>query len=289
MFLLRGAVALLYLGPVLAGLSGFVRAQVPIFILLFLGWLVVMRPEIWPQHARDWRTSAPWLALAGRGLVQAVLVFLSLVVGHSIGFLVGPLPLPVWLPVLVSGSAILLGRWVWNPAKAAETEALLDDVLRRVNALTDDAEPDDLPQRLAPLLALDEAAPDDLVDRLLDDILEGDPAGSGFSALARRLRNAGAGHMALRRGVIRLATDPSHADMGKGSAAVTKALFIAGTAPDLLTLFLARAEALYAVRPDLWGDYPSPGTLREAAAAVADPAIAGRLLRMADRMEADDS
>jgi hypothetical protein len=86
-----------------------------------------------------------------------------------------------------------------------------------------------------------------------------------------------------------MATDPALADMGKGSAAVTEALFIAGTAPDLLTLFLDRAEALYADRPDLWGDYPSPDTLRAVAGTVDPPQIAGRLQRMADRLAADDS
>lgn len=289
LFLLRAAVALLYLGPLLAGLSGPEPAQGAVLTLLFLAWLVVMRPELWPQRAADWRLADPWLALIGRGLVQALLVLLAVLAGRGIVLVMGTVTLPVWVPVLVSSGAILLGRSVWNPARAAETEALLDDALRRINALTDDADTDDLPRRLAPLLALDAGAPEAQVDRLLDDILGADPAGPGFAALARQLRDGAAGQMALRRGMIRLATDPALADRGKGSAAVTEALFIAGTAPDLLTLFLDRAEALYADRPDLWGDYPSPGTLRGVADAADRPSLARRLRHMADRLEADDS
>ena len=50
--LLMGATALLYLGPVLAGLGGFGWSVVPVFTAIFLLWLIVLRPHQWPQRLR---------------------------------------------------------------------------------------------------------------------------------------------------------------------------------------------------------------------------------------------
>jgi hypothetical protein len=42
--LLMGTTALLYLGPLLAGLRGFGWPVVPVFAAIFVLWLIVLRP-----------------------------------------------------------------------------------------------------------------------------------------------------------------------------------------------------------------------------------------------------
>ena len=107
--LLRIATALLYMGPLLAGLSGAGWAIVPIFAALFLLWLIFLRPEL--SATPDW---LPRLQLI---LVQTLLVTVFFGIGRGIGGVTGfPLAMPIWMTVLVSVAAILLGRVIHNPA-----------------------------------------------------------------------------------------------------------------------------------------------------------------------------
>ena len=59
--LLMGASALLYMGPLLAGLSGMGWAALPVFMALFALWLVVMRPAQWPRDRPGGMFAAPGL------------------------------------------------------------------------------------------------------------------------------------------------------------------------------------------------------------------------------------
>ena len=91
---LRLATALLYFGPLLAGLSGAGWAFIPIFVVLFVLWLLFLHPEL--------STSPEWLALLERAAVQALLVAILFGIGRGLGGVTGlPLPLPVWLTVIV--------------------------------------------------------------------------------------------------------------------------------------------------------------------------------------------
>ncbi len=119
--LLRAATALLYLGPLLAGLGGFGWGLVPVFVLLFVLWLIFLRPESWPGTNANWRNGRSWLTLVSRGLVQALIVSILFGIGRGLGGVVGfPTAIPLWLPVLLSTAAILLGRLIWNPAEARQ-------------------------------------------------------------------------------------------------------------------------------------------------------------------------
>jgi hypothetical protein len=114
--LLRGATALLYIGPLLAGLAGFGWALVPVFTLLFVLWLMFLRPETWPGTAADWRRGTSWLTFAARAAVQLLLVAILFGIGRGIGGVMGwTAPIPFFLPVVISSAAILLGRVIWNP------------------------------------------------------------------------------------------------------------------------------------------------------------------------------
>ena len=121
--LMRGATALLYLGPLLAGLAGSGWAMVPVFSLLFVLWLLFLRPETWPGTASGARNGASWLQLATRTLVQVLLVTVFFGIGRGIGGVLGAaIPIPSWLPVVLSTLAILVGRLIWNPDAAAQAK-----------------------------------------------------------------------------------------------------------------------------------------------------------------------
>lgn len=94
--------ALLYIGPMLAGLADFGWAVLPVFLLLFLAWVFVTHPGQRP---------AP-----GRVLVLAALVLVCMALGRGIGGVLGSLPpLPAWLPILLSAAALPLA-WAFRPA-----------------------------------------------------------------------------------------------------------------------------------------------------------------------------
>ncbi|PZQ96633.1 MAG: hypothetical protein DI533_13605 [Cereibacter sphaeroides] len=123
--LLRGATALLYLGPLIAGLSTAGWALVPVFSLLFILWLIFLRPESWPGNSPDWRRGRTWLPIASRGVVQILLVTIFFGIGRGIGGVLDfSLEIPFWLPVVLSSSAILLGRAIWNPEEFPQGEPL---------------------------------------------------------------------------------------------------------------------------------------------------------------------
>jgi hypothetical protein len=106
--MLRVATALLYLGPLVAGLAGAGWSMVPIFAALFLLWLILLRPEFASDRA--------WLPRLERALVQTLLVVVFFGLGRGIGGVVGvSLGLPVWSPILLSVVAILLGRLLHRP------------------------------------------------------------------------------------------------------------------------------------------------------------------------------
>jgi hypothetical protein len=106
---LRLATALLYFGPLLAGLSGAGWAFLPIFVVLFVLWVLFLHPEL---------SAAPeWLPLLERAAAQALLVAILFGVGRGLGGVNGlQVPLPVWLTVMFSVAAIFLGRIICNPA-----------------------------------------------------------------------------------------------------------------------------------------------------------------------------
>lgn len=117
--LLMGATALLYLGPLLAGMGGFGWLVVPVFVAIFTLWLMVMRPQDWPQVAADWRSRPMLVGLAARVMVQVLLVVVMFGIGRGVGGVLGVLPpLPAMLPLAISGLAIPLSRMIWDPWQA---------------------------------------------------------------------------------------------------------------------------------------------------------------------------
>lgn len=109
--ILRAAAALLYLGPLLAGLAGAGWSMVPVFVALFLLWIFLLRPDLAGQRA--------WLPRLERAAVQTLLVVVFFGIGRGIGGILGvTLGPPAWTAILISVMAILLGRLVLNPPPA---------------------------------------------------------------------------------------------------------------------------------------------------------------------------
>lgn len=70
MRLVKGATALLYIGPLIAGLCGFGWSMAAPFIGIFVVWLMILRPEQWPSTPEEWLTAPAWLAALAQILSQ---------------------------------------------------------------------------------------------------------------------------------------------------------------------------------------------------------------------------
>lgn len=114
--LLMAANALLYLGPLLAGLAGFGWALVAVFTAIFVLWLVILQPYEFPINRAEWMTSEAWVAVAARAAVQLLFVVLLFGIGRGIGGILGSIPgFPAMLPLAISFLSIPLARMIWDP------------------------------------------------------------------------------------------------------------------------------------------------------------------------------
>lgn len=103
--------ALVYTGPLYAGLSGFGLNIVPVFAVIFMLWLYVIRPLDWPQTPEAWRNprALAWPLLIF--LIQIVLVTFCLTIGRGIaGITEFQPPFPLTLSILISLLGIATAR-----------------------------------------------------------------------------------------------------------------------------------------------------------------------------------
>jgi uncharacterized membrane protein YfcA len=109
--ILKLATALLYAGPLVAGLGGSGWAMAPAFVLVFLLWQVLQRPRDWHRTPLKWQ-AAPRLTRATlRIALLAGLVVLLFGLGRGIGGMLGHLPaMPPAAPLLASLMAVPLAR-----------------------------------------------------------------------------------------------------------------------------------------------------------------------------------
>lgn len=122
--LLQGATALLYSGPLLAGLAGYGWAAVPVFAAIFGLWVVSLRPSLWPG-----RGMSP-VPLLSKLAVQVLLVAVSFGVGRGLGGVAGVVPSFVAvLPVALSFLALPLARMVFTTAPEPLTAEAMVAVL----------------------------------------------------------------------------------------------------------------------------------------------------------------
>ena len=130
--LFRVSTALLYVGPLLAGLMGQGWAMVLAFVVVFLLWSVIVRAHLWPMTLADLGRSEAAVALASLVATQAVLVIVCFAVGRGIGGVLALKPaLPAVLPLALSVLSVPLSRLLSGPHGMVET-AGFDPVWRDV-------------------------------------------------------------------------------------------------------------------------------------------------------------
>ena len=126
-YLMMIANALLYFGPLLAGLGGFGWGYVPVFTAIFVLWLIILQPMEFPITKREWPSADAWVAVCARAVVQLLFVVILFSIGRGIGGVLGAMTgYPPMLPIAISFLSIPLARILWNPraqppAPAADT------------------------------------------------------------------------------------------------------------------------------------------------------------------------
>jgi hypothetical protein len=270
MRLVKGATALLYFGPLIAGLCGFGWSMVASFTAIFVVWLMVLRPEQWPSTPAEWLTAPAWLAAVAQVLSQILLVGVLFAVGRGFGGLanIGTVSIDPILPLSVSFISIPLCRMLWDSHEAASQGYYLDDEAETAHS---DNAAGLAAMAVIPLLNLPDAAPDAQVAKAVSAALDVPSADLRLNALTAALSKPDRSHAALRRGLVLWATEPEIVAPGHVSGCTANAFAIANGNLDLLRLYVPRAIALIAAFPNRASDFPDPRLLLQAAEAKADP------------------
>lgn len=260
--LLKGANALLYFGPLLAGIGGFGWAVVPIFAAIFMLWLFILRPRQWPRTLAEWGEPEALIAFLTQSVAQVLLVAISFGIGRGIGGVMGVQPsFPLLLPVLISFLSIPLARMIWDPWKVGAVNPVPQAVKAGQPVVVSGGAPEDLQAQIliaarlvAELGHLPEAADPDLLERHLRAMATQVPQSALRVALMDPIydRTASAVH---RRAAIVHATEGGVADALIGTT-YCAALFSALSQPEDLQLFALRCATLVAENPDRGTDCP---------------------------------
>lgn len=119
--LLMAANALLYFGPLLAGLAGFGWVLVPLFTAIFVAWLIILQPYEFPINRAEWLSPDAWVAVGARAAVQLLLVVLLFGIGRGIGGILGAMTgYSAMLPLAISFLSIPFARMIWDPWAVAK-------------------------------------------------------------------------------------------------------------------------------------------------------------------------
>jgi hypothetical protein len=273
--LLKGATALLYFGPLLAGMGGYGWAMVPAFVAIFVLGQIILRPHLWPHSFADLQKTELWVSLGAQVAVQILLVVVSFGIGRGIGGAAGTLPVySPFLPLAVSFLSIPLARLLWDPWKGDSFEAI---EAAQYSEILPEAGP--------------EVADIALADRLLQPLQ--DMAGRTTEAEALRHLKAMAKHVAPVRlrdammaratradaspailmALVVLATDPELMDtMDEGGPAVV--MQVLPDDPALMTLFAQRLAAAVKQDADLAANIPPEALLTHRADRIGGSAAA---------------
>lgn len=257
--LLMGATALLYLGPLLAGLAGHGWAVLPLFTAIFCLWIFVMRPWVLPRRLAPWARAQTWQVALPQVATMVALVLLCFGIGRGIGGVMGvTLALPTGLPAAISFLSIPLSRLLWNPLSGQKIDRFLDAALLQITdpsaSRLGDAQA--LSQAVLPLLDLPGDADPETTSALLHETLAGTAASERLEDLVYALNWIEPDRSALRRALILWATDPTVALRGAPFGTPERAFQLAGSDPHMLGLFCSRAAPLIDRFPELALAFP---------------------------------
>jgi uncharacterized membrane protein len=267
--LLQAATAALYMGPLLAGLSGFGWAMLAPFMSVFLLWLMILRPHQWPQSHREWLRARTWVSVLSQVLSQLLLIAVLFGIGRGIGGVMGFVPLfhPA-LPVAVSFMAIPMTRLFWDSEKALAQGLTIDELLypqrdssRALPRMAGRAPGHSPEDAIAPLLAFPADSPLHEVGPILDDVLDDAEAWARLAALGTALEAGTGQHAVLREALVLWATDPDRIVANCAPGALRVAFRAAGQDPQLLSRLLPRASALAHALPQRHGQFPDRSAL----------------------------
>lgn len=288
--LLMGATALLYFGPLLAGLTGMGWNAVPVFIALFALWLVIMRPAQWPRDLSLWSGETVVAAFA-QVAVNALIVIALFAAGRGIGAVAGFVPnIPPLIPVALSFLATPLSRLVWDPVKGEAMDQFLDDALRQIN------DPSFHPLTVGPgdpmvetLLDLPDDADPTLTAEALEAALRGREGTIRLSLIEDALEYTEPERIALRHGLILWATDPARKLNDEVRGGLTTAFSLAGLRPDLLMAFATRGLDLLRQSPGMTPAFPGAAEIEMTIDKSQPPAVQKALSALADRIRSLES
>lgn len=261
--LLQGATALLYFGPLLAGLGGFGWAVVPVFAGIFLLWLVIIRPQEFPRSLADWARPDALIALAARGATQLLLVLVCFGIGRGIGGVLGSLPtIPPMLPIGISFLAIPLARLLYDPWQAKPMDKLLEDALAKIEGggAAQSGDRAYAEAVTAPLNGLPDDASESELESHLSALRTLTDEGVTFEVLLSRVQN-GEASMAGKRALMIMASD------GALLARVAKpdmpmlAMNALGTDATLVARMAERLRTALRQDPKIWTRCPNLGFL----------------------------
>ena len=277
---LMGATALLYIGPLLAGLGGYGWPLVPIFLVLFLLWQFILHPQHWPRHVHDWTQYQAWATLFSNAALQLLFVALLFGIGRGIGGALGFVPpYSEMLPISISFLSIPLARLIWDPWKTNEINDFLDHAIDQIAHPGNPVERSELNaarRMTAPLADLpDDTTPATVAQHLLALSDHAEPAHIR-TALFERAR-AGASRAELISLILH-STDPALITKVPGDGP-TLALALLPDDPELISLFATRLAEALPQDPEIWGKSPSTDLLSELVA-LYDNSVAEAPLRV---------
>lgn len=252
--LLMAASLPLYLGPLLAGMSGMGWTAVPVFAFLFALWLVVMRPAQWPRDLSLW-TGQIVVAAAAQLAVNVLIVVFLFGVGRGLSGLEAlHLQLSPLIPVALSFMVTPLSRLVSDPRQSEPTgHAPAIHLSEHLDASQPTSATDemvrvllDLPPDADPMLTAD----------ALDVALQAPEGAARLRDLEALVDPMDPDRRSLREAIILWATDPRWAAADVLPGAAESAFSLAGDDPVLMHLFAHRALDLIKARPGLWTSFP---------------------------------
>lgn len=97
----------LYAGPVAAGWIGAPWSTIPVLAVMFL-WYVATTRRMTPTSLNE------WALFVATGVMQLVLVTIFYMLGRTLAALTGPVALPVWVALALSGGASLIGVMLYR-------------------------------------------------------------------------------------------------------------------------------------------------------------------------------
>ncbi|MDQ2067452.1 hypothetical protein Q9295_13820 [Xinfangfangia sp. CPCC 101601] len=268
---LQAPAALLYLGPLLAGFSGYGWALLPPFVLIFCLWLVQLWPQYWPRRWSHWRKPRLLTLVISQVLTQIALVTLLFAIGRGLAGVAGGtgpdassgLP-ALSLPLLLGLSflALPLSRLLWDGEKALKHGVRLEE-LRHPPVAEPQQPPHARPEaEIAPLLAFADDAPVTEIAPVLEDVMDAADAWHRLELLGQALAGAPDQHGALRRALLLWATEPEVFASGAAPTAIRTAFAAAGQDLPLLQMLLPRAASLVRSFPDRRHQFPDAQALQ---------------------------